>query len=233
MHGVLIERIKRTATVESFRFKLDEKLDFEPGQFLKVIFDKDVINNKTLNKYLSFSCSPLKDYIEFTKRLSASDFSNKLKALKPDDRVMFQGPMGYCVFKDNYAKIGFLVGGIGITPVVSIIEYIVERKINTDIILMYSNRYYGEIAFRQELDNWQKEHNALNIIYTLTDCLSEDHICIHGQINKELIQEHVKDITVRRQFIYGPPVMVEAMKQMCDDSGCVKELVLAENFVGY
>ncbi len=231
--GVLIERIARTSTVESFRFKLEEEIDFEPGQFLKVIFDQKDINSKNLNKYLSFSSSPLNDYIEVTKRLRDSDFSSALKSLKPGDKVMFQGPMGNCVFKDSYEKIGFLVGGIGITPIISIIEYIVQKKINTDIVLMYSNRHHGEIAFRVELDKWQKEHTSLNIVYTLTDCLPEDHICIHGQIDKNLMQKNVTDMEQRRFFIFGPPPMVEAMKKMCDDAGCIKELILAENFVGY
>lgn len=232
-YGVLSEKIARTSTVVSFRFIIEEKIDFEPGQFLKVMFDQQMINNKNLNKYLSISSSPLKNYIEVTKRLSESDFSKGLNALKPGDRVMFQGPMGNCVFKDEYAKIGFLVGGIGITPVISIIEYIVEKRINTEIILMYSNRHHAEIAFRQELDNWKKNNGSLNIIYTLTDCLPEDNICIHGQIDKTLMLQNVKDIKSRRMFIYGPPVMVEAMKKVCNEVGCVKELTLSENFVGY
>ncbi|MBU1086155.1 MAG: FAD-dependent oxidoreductase [Candidatus Omnitrophica bacterium] len=232
-YGVLSEKIARTSTVESFRFKLEEKINFEPGQFLKLIFDQKVIDSKTLNKYLSFSSSPLNDYIEVTKRLSDSDFSIALRALKPGDKLMFQGPMGNCVFKDSYEKIGFLIGGIGITPVISIIEYIAQKKLNTDIVLMYSNRHHGEIAFRQELDNWQKEHKGLNIVYILTDCLPKDNICIHGQIDKVLLQKHLTDIQQRKLFIFGPPVMVEAMKKMCDDLGCAKDLILAENFVGY
>ena len=232
-HGVLSERIMRTSTVESFCFKTEEKINFEPGQFLKVIFDQEVLSNKNLNKYLSFSCSPLNDYIEVTKRLSDSDFSSALKALKPGDEVMFQGPMGNCVFKDSYEKIGFLVGGIGITPIISIIEYIAQKKLETDIVLMYSNRHHGEIAFRQELDSWLKEQGAFNIVYTLTDCMPEDNICIHGQIDKILLEKSITDVQQRKLFIFGPPRMVDAMKKMCDDIGCIKDLVLAENFVGY
>ena len=231
--GILLKRVIRTSTVESFRFKLEEKINFEPGQFLKLIFDQEVLSNKNLNKYLSFSCSPLNDYIEVTKRLGNSDFSMALKALKPGDKVMFQAPMGNCVFKDSYKKIGFLAGGIGITPVISIIEYIIQNNLSTDIVLMYSNRNYKEIAFRQELDKWQKAHRGFNIVHILSDDMHGDQTFIHGRIDKPLFKKNMTDMNQRKVFIFGPPAMVEAMKKMCDDAGCAKELILSENFVGY
>ncbi|MCX5657211.1 MAG: FAD-binding oxidoreductase [Candidatus Omnitrophica bacterium] len=118
----LYQRIKRTPTVESFRFIPEEKIDFAPGQFLRLILDKENIVNPELNKYLSFSSSPTKNYIEVTKRISDSQFSQKLKGLQLDDLVLIQGPMGKSVFQEGYRDIGFLIGGIGITPVISIID---------------------------------------------------------------------------------------------------------------
>jgi ferredoxin-NADP reductase len=75
-----IEKIKRTPSVTSFRFLPAEKIDFIPGQFLQIIFDEKNRGNKDLNKYLSFSCSPQRDYIEITKRLSESEFSENWKS---------------------------------------------------------------------------------------------------------------------------------------------------------
>jgi len=37
----LIEKIEQTDLVKSFRFSLNERLDFLPGQFLRVIFDEE------------------------------------------------------------------------------------------------------------------------------------------------------------------------------------------------
>ncbi|MFH0796634.1 MAG: hypothetical protein V2A65_06195 [Candidatus Omnitrophota bacterium] len=81
------ERVKRTDTVESFRFIPEQKPNFIPGQFLQVIFDPANSGNQLLNKYLSSSASPERDYLEFTKRLSDSDFSNRLKALHSPGRM--------------------------------------------------------------------------------------------------------------------------------------------------
>jgi len=229
----LIQRIPRTTTIESFRFLTQEKIDFISGQFLKLIFDRDDINNKDLNKYLSFSSSPLNNYIEVTKRLSTSNFSEKLKNLKLEDKVLIEGAFGNCIFKEEYKKIAFLIGGIGITPVISIIEYIIGKRLDIDVLLFYSNRTEEEIAFRQELDAWSRSNNNLKVVYTLTDYQPKDKRCIFGRIDKKLLLEYMKDLEERILFIFGPPKMVEAMAQLSKEIGAKSENVRTESFVGY
>jgi ferredoxin-NADP reductase len=229
----LIERIKRTDTIESFRFAPAERVDFIAGQFMQVILDENNRENKELNKYLSFSSSPLRPYIEFTKRLSQSAFSQRLRSLKPQDEVLLRAPLGACVFKEEYPKIAFLIGGIGITPVISIIEYITERKIGSDAVLFYSNRNESEIAFKPELDKWQALNDKFKVYYTVTDCQPKDATCIYGRISKEILQEKLPDFKERTIFIFGPPKMVEAIQALCIESGCGKNNIKTESFIGY
>lgn len=231
--GRLIEKIDRTPSIMSSRFILDEKLDFAPGQFCKVIFDEKDANNRELNKYLSFSSSPLREYIEVTKRLSKSAFSERLMNLALDDEVLFNAPMGNCKFSDEYKKIGFLIGGIGITPVISILEYISARKLPTDVLLYYSNRTEKDIAFKKELDYFSSRSDNVKIVYTITGSEPLDTRCIHGTINKDLLLKDKKGIKDRLMYIFGPPKMVEAMSSLCVELDCNKDKILAENFIGY
>jgi len=229
--GKLIKNIKRSSDVESFRFTTEEKIDFIPGQFLKVIFDEDNPNNKELNKYLSISSSPTKDYIEVTKKLTGSTFSQKLKSLNIDDKLSFQGPLGQCTFSSKYKKISFLIGGIGITPVISIIEYIIDKKLDTDVVLLYSNRNY-EIPFKNELDEWEKADN-IKVHYTVTDCEPKDDKCMYGLIDKEVVLKKVNDWPQRIFFVFGPQGMINTMKKICFDVGCEISNIKTEVFAGY
>jgi ferredoxin-NADP reductase len=233
INAVFIERIERTPTVSSFRFQPAEKVNFIPGQFLQVIFDRQNKNNKDLNKYLSFSTSPNKPYIEVTKRLSTSIFSQKLAGLRKGDEVIFKLPLGSCALKPQYQKVAFLVGGIGITPVISIIEYVLEQKNSISMVLFYSNKSYEEIAFKKELDIWRSQHNNLKVFYTLTDCEPQQDECRFGRIDAALLLEELNDISSRIFFIFGPPKMVEAMNNVCIEAGCKKESIKTESFVGY
>ena len=232
--ATLIERIPRTASVESFRFKPGENIDFSPGQFAQVLFDPLQPQNKELNKYLSFSSSPTKEYFEVTKRLSNSIFSDHLRNLKVGDQVSFKAPFGNCVFKPEYKKICFIIGGIGITPVISIIEYIMDKNLkDTDISLTYSNRTDEDIAFKKELDAWKSANKNLAIVYVVTDCEPKDNTCIRGTINKNLLQDKICNIKERIIFVFGPPRMVDALSALCGDLGCSRDNIRTESFFGY
>lgn len=226
------EKIRRTDTVISFRFLPESKIDFFPGQFLQFIFDEGNPKNKELNKYLSFSSSPNNSYIEVTKRISDSQFCSKLKNLKENDSILVKAPLGNCVFDRSYDKICFLVGGIGVTPVISILEYIGQERLPTDVILLYSNKNQEDIAFKNEIDLWQKK-SSLKVFYLITDCKPRDEECIYGRIDKELFVEKVKDFKGRHIFSFGPPAMVKAMKNMCLELECENSNMHFEIFAGY
>lgn len=218
--GVFAEKIKRTPAVESFRFRPKEAIDFLPGQFLEIIFDKDNRGNRSLNKYLSFSSAPGKEYIEVTKKISGSEFSRSLTALKPGDETLFKASLGNCVFKDEYERIGFLIGGIGITPVISILEHITDKKLATDVCLLYSNSAETEIAFKSEIDTWSKNNRNIKVLYAL-------------QINREFFSAPECDIQERIFFIFGPPAMVNTMQNICLKAGCNEKMIKKEKFLGY
>jgi len=229
----LIQAIDRTPSVKSFRFLPQEPVVFTPGQFLRVIFDPASPQNKELNKYLSFSSSPLNDYIEVTKRISPSIFCQRLCSLKPGDEISIEAALGSCVFCADHKNIAFIIGGIGITPVISILEYVAQKKLDTKITLIYSNRTEEEIAFKKELDQWRCKNPNLKIYYFVTDCQPVDKMCIFGRLSKELLAEKFPQVSGYEFFIFGPPKMVEAMKELTIGIGAVKEQVKTESFIGY
>ncbi len=229
----LIQVIDRTPTVKSFRFLPQERVDFTPGQFLRVIFDPASPQNKELNKYLSFSSSPLNDYIEVTKRIGQSAFCQRLCSLKPGDELFIEAALGACVFCADYKSIAFIIGGIGITPVISILEYVAAKKLNIKIALVYSNRTEEEIAFKQELNNWRCANPDLKVYYIVTDCQPVDKACIFGRLSKELLAEKFPQVAGWEFFIFGPPKMVEAMKELTIGIGAAEEQIKTESFIGY
>jgi len=101
------EIIARTYNVKSFRLEVSPRNDFKAGQFLSVALGE----SPELKRYLSISSSPTEQgYIEFTKKITESQFSLTLNSLKPNDKVSIEYPFGNFVLRDTDRKIAFLSG---------------------------------------------------------------------------------------------------------------------------
>lgn len=224
------EIIPRTYNVKSFRLEVKDWVDFKAGQFLLVRLG----DGQQLKKYLSISSSPTeKCYLEFTKKLTESDFSRALNSLRAGDVIKIQHPFGKFVLDESDTKIAFLSGGIGITPIRSICKYVVDKNSGTDMILLYSNRTVRDIVFKEDFDAMQKSYPLLKVAHVL--CETEAGFkCSVGLINNQIIRNEIPDYQQRKFFLCGPPQMVEAMnKILLDELKIASDTVVTEKFQGY
>ncbi len=223
-------------------FKTKENADFKPGQFFFVTIK---INGEEKTKHFSFSNSPTEmGYLEFTKRITESDYSKALDKLKAGDWAKLRMPLGkFTPFRDlsltgltfegEYPKIAFISGGIGITPIRSICKFATDKKLPADIILLYGNRTEEDIAFRDDFTEMQKINKNIRVIYTL-DNASEKWEGRTGHINDDMITGEIPDFKERVFYICGPPTMVEGLVEILKDKLSVTaDKIKTESFTGY
>jgi glycine betaine catabolism B len=228
----VIDIIDRAPGVKSFRFKPDERLVFKPGQFF---FVGIMIDGHERTKHFSFSNSPTeKGYVEFTKRLTGSEFSNALDRLKPGAWARIKAPMGNFTFQGEHEKIAFLSGGIGITPIRSICGFACDKGISSSIVLLYGNNTEADIIFRRDLDRQALSNRNLKVIYTLVSADKDTWTGKTGLIDRLMISQVIPDYNERVFYICGPPGMVLALKDILShDLGIRDDRIITENFTGY
>ncbi len=224
------EIISQTYNVKSFRLEVSSNIDFKAGQSLQITLK----NNPELKRYLSISSSPTeKGYIEFTKKITESEFSKTLDSLKIGDPVIIKYPFGNFILQESYSKIAFLSGGIGITPIRSICKYVVDKQSDIDIVLVYANRTINDIAFKEDFDEMQRQYSKLKVVHMLSQ-VAEGFKSKVGRINSQMIKEEIPDYAERKFYLCGPPAMVEAMEKiLIDELTLPKEHIITENFQGY
>lgn len=224
------EIIPRTYNVKSFRVEVAGEINFKAGQFLSVTLKKE----NGLMHYLSISSSPTeKSYIEFTKKLTESEFSKTLNRLTIGDAIWIKYPMGNFTLNEGDSKIAFISGGIGITPIRSICKYALDKKLGIDMVLIYANHSEKDIAFKDDFDIMQKEYSKLKVVHLLCES-PEDLKCRMGLVNGKIIQEEIPDYAQRKFYLCGPPAMVAAsQKILLDELGKTSEHIVTENFMGY
>jgi len=224
------EIIQRTYNVKSFRLEVEGWIDFWAGQFLEV----SLKTGAELKRYLSISSSPSETgYIEFTKKITESDFSKALNSLKAGDHVKIKYPFGKFTLDEKSKRIAFLSGGIGITPIRSICKFAVDKNLGTDIVLIYANRTINDIAFREDFDQMQKQYPKLKVVHVLSEPSSE-LVSRSGRVNSQMIKEDIPDYAERKFYLCGPPAMVEAMQKiLSEELALTQESIITENFAGY
>jgi ferredoxin-NADP reductase len=224
------EVIPRTYNVKSFRFPKPATLSYKAGQFLIATIKA---NGEELSKPFSISSSPTEtEHIEFTKKLSESEFSTALKALKDGDWARIDAPYGSFTFEGEHEKICLLGGGIGITPFRSICRYCTDKRIAAKITLLYGNRSENDIVFREEFEALEKQNPNLKVVFTVNEATSRWKGAI-GFINTELVKKEIPDYKENVFYTCGPPAMVEAMEKLVEALGLPKKQLKREYFAGY
>jgi len=227
--AVVTEVISRTPTCKSVRVEPPSGLQYQPGQWAKVT---PLPQDNEESKPLSFSSSPTEPYIEFTKRISQSDFSAVFDRLVPGDTVSFHGPAGNLICTGTEKRIVFIAGGIGITPVRSILRYLRDRETPGEHCLLYANSSIHEIAFREEFERMRDEDPSFKMIDIL-EIPPEGWEGHQGFLTRDIIRDCVPDIAEQTIFLCGPPRMVEIMEGYLDELKVPADQIRKESLVGY
>jgi ferredoxin-NADP reductase len=221
--------IPRSKNAVSIRFAKPAGFTYLPGQYMFITLRN---GGETLVKHLTISSSPTEPFLEVTKGLTGHPFANGLSALVPGDEVLIRGPFGEFTFMGEYDRVVFLSGGIGITPLISMIRHATDLRLSTRITLLYSARTEADVLFGNEMEQMMAQNPSLNVIITLTvpDPAWRGKT---GRIDRNLIEHEIPDPQEQVYYTSGPPVMVDAMVAMLEELGVQKDRIHQERFPGY
>lgn len=221
-----LERIERTPTAVSYRFKRPESFNFTAGQYMLV----DLGDKQTHPLSLS-SCPKEAKFIEFTKRMTDSPYCRQLNSLENGNAISIKGPVGKFCFTESSETLVMIAGGIGITPIRSILTSLERKKGNIGkVILIYGNMNREDIAFRDELENLKIPD--YHLVHVLSDTTDMENV-YQGFINADIISKEVPKSNDAHYMVSGPPVMVEAIKKSLATIGVVENQIKTDIFLGY
>lgn len=201
---------------------------FQPGQFTWLTLWSSPFAMQ--EHPFSFSSSALNpNLVQLTiKRLG--DFTAKIGELKPGTTVYLDGPYGAFTL-DRYVAPGyvFIAGGIGITPIMSMVRTMADRNDLRPIILFYANKTLDGATYREELDELQNRLR-LNVIHVLAEA-PEGWEGESGFISAPLMARYLPEGRMQYEyFICGPPPMMNAVENALGQLGVPPEKLHSERF---
>ena len=146
---------------------------------------------------------------------SVGDFTSKITMLSPGTPVIIDGPYGIFTEKVNKMdQILLIAGGIGITPIRSLVEQLAAQ--HKDIVLISANKAGKDIVFKNELDELGTRF-GFSIYYVLSQEQNDRYL--YGQVDKEKISQLVKDVIERDVYLCGPIPMMESVRKSLEELG--------------
>jgi predicted ferric reductase len=195
----------------------DKKLEFKPGQFAFIrVLDNNI--GKESHPF-TIASSPLNDKIRFAIK-SLGDYTSRIREIKPGTSIEIEGPFGEFTPVDCRENLVFIAGGIGITPFLSIIEFLRKSPPRQKITMFYCTNDLKEAIFLNELEKASKDIKNFKVSFW---CANEK-----GHINSDIIEKIAGLDNVF--YICGPPSMMKSLKKQLVNKGISKSNIRMEDF---
>ncbi|HEY9076199.1 MAG TPA: ferric reductase-like transmembrane domain-containing protein [Anaerolineaceae bacterium] len=189
-------------------------LRFQPGQFAWITAWRSPFSD-TEHPFSISSSAENRDFLDFTIK-ELGDFTRTVRSLQVGQKVYVDGPYGaFSTDRQPHAQqFIFIAGGIGITPMMSMLRTFVDRREPRPLTLIYANRNWEGVTFREELEQIRSRLN-LNLIHVLEQP-PEDWNGERGFISENLLRRCLPEGAAENMveiFICGPKPMMDAVEK--------------------
>lgn len=231
---------KETADCVSVAFTVSddakEYFNFIPGQYLTF---KHMHGGEELRRSYSICTAPHEGELRVAiKKVEGGVFSTYANEnLAVGDVLETMPPMGNFTTEIDAANdknyVAFAAGS-GITPVISIVKTVLNDEPNSSFTLVYGNKEFQSIVFREEIEALKNKHlNRLQVVHVLSRERLESEINC-GRIDSEKCDALCNTLlsldTIDKAFICGPEAMILSVKDYLLAKGMDKSNVKFELF---
>ena len=210
--------------------------DFRAGQHADFAFLHPSVGDESDNlRTFSLANSPHdKGLVMIAMRMRESSFKTALRSAAFGTKFRVSRPRGsFTLHKDSARPAVFLAGGIGITPVRSILDWAAQERMHHKQYLFYSNREAVDAAFLEELEALTKQNPRFTLIPTITRQTYSAWRYEVGRIDRQLLSRYLTGLNRPVFYVTGPSGMATSMTDLLRSLDVSDDDMRTEEFGDY
>lgn len=205
---------------------------FLPGQYAGISFRSH--RRPTVVRCFSIASSPTQvGELEFGIRVGGK-YTKRLAQIKPGEKISVQGPYGGFVFNPaNQPNVVMIAGGIGITPMLSMLRFATLTQASNKMSLLYSIRSQDDAAYLQNLQRIVARNHNVSLYFAVSDGPTDKlpGKSFKGRISPDIIRTICPGTLDRTTFfICGPSPFMKSAVHMLQQQGAPEPQIITEAF---
>jgi ferredoxin-NADP reductase len=221
----------------AFHFEKPEGFAYKAGQFADyTLINPPETDTEGNTRGFSLASAPYEKDLMLATRMRDTAFKRVLKTIALDTELTLDAPYGSFTLHNNAAiPAVFLTGGIGVTPVRSIVLQAIHDQLAHRIVVVDSNKKPEDAAFLNDLIKPHAKKPHYTFVGTMTE-MPKSNRDWHGEmgyITKAMLSKYIDDLTLPIYYIAGPRGMVGALRKTLSESGVNDDNIRTEEFTGY
>jgi NAD(P)H-flavin reductase len=147
----------------------------------------------------------------------SGDFTGTIGKTRIGDQARIEGPFGrFSLVNYPAQSLLFIAGGVGITPMISMLRYLRYTGDTRPAVLIYGNKKEEDILFRDELSG-MPEH--VSVVHVLS-APESNWQGPTGYVATDLIRREAGNLLEQADvFLCGPPVMMDKVLESLKELG--------------
>jgi predicted ferric reductase len=190
-----------------------------PGQFRFVSLLRPGRPFSGEEHHFTISSSPTTPGVHTSTIKESGDFTRTIGQTRPGDKALIEGPYGRFsqALYPHQRDLVFIAGGIGITPLMSMLRTLRDTQADVDVLLLYGNKTEADIVFREELAQMAAGAARLRVVHVLSHA-GTDWEGETGYVDREKIERHCGAVAGKAFHLCGPAAMMDMLR------GALREL---------
>ena len=231
MNATFVGSEETAHNIKTFWFKPEQPVRYQAGQFTEIYLPHDNPDGRGIKRWFTLSSSPTEELLSITTKFAShqgSSFKQCLAQLKPGTLLRLADPMGDFVLpRDKTIPLVFVAGGMGVTPMRSMVKWLLDNGEKRQIHLIYAVTEEDELAFVPLFTEYGLQ------LTPVVKIPQSGYSGETGSLSTDRISQLAPDDDRYRLYLSGPEPMVETFYKDLKAKGFTEDRLVTDYFPGY